>query len=511
MGLNVLSGAGVEQTLAQAVDRIRRQVDEHVAGMRELDGKIGELVERRGTALMDLAQHYLPDITLASIQSTFVEVRDDLLEVFARKQRRQQQLHDESAGCERQVEHLEAELKRVTDELNEKVAERERLEELLSERLHGSEEFQTLSARALDAEQELQRNEARVAEIQAEAAEKLPSYENSKLFMYLWDAGYGTAAYQAEGWTKRMDRWVAKLIDYPAARRGYHFLKATPELMAQEVDRRRLQFNDLMEQVEAIEDHVSDEIGLTTVMRAGQQLGAERDELVKSIAGEQDQLLAKQEELMRLEGKRNEFYEQAVDRMKTFLGNMHETRLQSESMATPDRRDDAIVAELTWLSSQLDDARGHGSSLAAERQAWDVKLSGLQSVLQNFRSAEFDSQRSVFDPAFDAGGHVQAFLDGRLTGEQLWAAIRQHQRFTPMWHEQPSSGGGGGGGGGIGDILGSEMSYVLFRVLTDVAGEAMRQSARRGMERREPIRRENRETSGRPTFRRRGFTNGRGF
>lgn len=508
MGLNGLAGSHVERLLQQAVDRVRRQVDEHVAGMRELDGKVGELVERRGTALMDLAKHYLPDISLASIQSTFVEIRDDLLEVFARKQRRQQQLQDEAAGCERQVEHLEAELQRVTDALNEKVAERERLEELLSDRLHGSDEFKTLSQHALEAEQKLEQNEARVQEIKDEAAAKLPSYEKSRLFKYLWDAGYGTAAYQEKGWTRRMDGWVAKLIDYPTARRGYHFLTTTPELMALEVERRRTQFNELMEQVEAIEDRVSDEIGLTAVMRAGQELGAERDDLVKSIAEQQDLLLAKQKELMRLQGTDNEFYEQGVARLQQFLGNMNEARLRRESDATPDRQDDAIVAELTWLTDQVDHARGRGDSLARARRTWDDKLSGLQGVLQEFRREEFDSRRSEFKSSFDAPGHVQAFLDGRLTREQLWAAFRQHQYFVPLWDEQPRS---RTGSGGIGDVLGSEMSYVLFRVLTDVAGEAMRQSARRGMQRREPIRRQQRQASERPTFKKRGFTKGRGF
>lgn len=496
--------------LQRSVDRVRRQVDRHVAGMRELDGKVSELVERRGDALLDLAKHYLPDMSLASIQGAFVEIRDDLLEVFSRKQRRQQQLQDEAAGCEREVEHREAELQRVTDELNEKVAERERLQELLSERLHGSEEFKALSARALEAEQELERNEDRVAEIKAEAAQKLPSYEKSRLFKYLWDAGYGTSRYKGQGWTRRIDRWVAGLIDYPTARRGYDFLTTTPDLIAEEVGRRRDRFNELMEEVEAIEDRVSDEIGLTAVMRAGQELGAERDNLVQSIAEEQDRLLAKQEEMLRLQGTDNEFYMQAVKRLQQFLGTMHGSRLQSVSAATPDRRDDAIVSELAWLSEQLRDAEGRGDSMARERKAWDDKLSGLQGVLQLFRAEEFDSRRSEFNSAFDADGHVRAFLDGRLTREQLWAAFCQHQYFEPLWHELPPP-PRGGRGPGFGDVLGGDVSHVLFRVLTDVASEAMRQSARRGMQRREPIRRQQRESSGRPTFRRRGFTNGRGF
>ena len=127
------------------------------------------------------------------------------------------------------------------------MAEREKLEQVVSERLHGSDEFKRLSEQALTAETELERNEDRVADIKAEAEKKLPSYDHSRLFKYLYDAGYGTPAYKGKGLTRRLDGWVARMIDYPSARRGYDFLRVTPELMAQEVTRRRDKFNELMQ------------------------------------------------------------------------------------------------------------------------------------------------------------------------------------------------------------------------------------------------------------------------
>ena len=40
----------------------------------------------------------------------------------------------------------------------------------------------------------------------------------------------------------------------------------------------------LMEQVEAIEDKIAEEVGLTQVMRKGQELGSQRDQLISEIA-----------------------------------------------------------------------------------------------------------------------------------------------------------------------------------------------------------------------------------
>ncbi len=229
--IGVQSGIGVGQTLERAVGKVRRQIDEYVAGINALDQHMNELVSRRGGALLDLARHYLPDITLETIQQTFVEVRDDLLEVLARKQRREREPHDQSAAAERTAEHQEAELARITELLNAKVAEREKLETLVAERLHASEEFKQLSAQALESEHELERNEARVTDIKEEAAKKLPSYDRSRLFKYLYNAGYGTPRYQGTGLTRRLDRWVAGIIDYSSARLGYDYLRVTPELI----------------------------------------------------------------------------------------------------------------------------------------------------------------------------------------------------------------------------------------------------------------------------------------
>ena len=47
---NVQPGADVGRVLQRAVDRIRRQLDEHVAGVSAIDKQVNDLVARRGGA-----------------------------------------------------------------------------------------------------------------------------------------------------------------------------------------------------------------------------------------------------------------------------------------------------------------------------------------------------------------------------------------------------------------------------------------------------------------------------
>ena len=79
---------------------------------------------------------------------------------------------------------------------------------------------------------------------------------------------------------RSIDAWVARLIDFGNARQGYEFLKKTPKLVADEVIRRRELFTKLMQQVEALEHAEADKIGLISVLKDGEALGARRDALV---------------------------------------------------------------------------------------------------------------------------------------------------------------------------------------------------------------------------------------
>lgn len=73
-----------------------------------------------------------------------------------------------------------------------------------------------------------ERAEAQAADAEAELQAKRGPYEADPLFLYLWRKGYGTQAYEGTGLTRRMDRRVARLIDFEAARANYHALTTLP-------------------------------------------------------------------------------------------------------------------------------------------------------------------------------------------------------------------------------------------------------------------------------------------
>lgn len=474
------------------------------ANLDKLDDFMEDVVRQRGHSLVELAQHYLPEMSQGVVAKQFSEVRTHLEQLLRKKQQHEQDLQRRwDENLDRRGE-TETRIDKLTQQLDDLADQRDQLEQQLADRLKESSDFQRLSEQALAAENELKRNELRIAEMSEEVEAKLPAYEKSKLFKYLHRRGYGTADYKAKGIAKRLDGWVAKLVNYNKNRQSYNFLRVTPELMAAEVERRRDDFNRLMEQLEAIEDEISDEIGLTALLREGASLGDERETqltILKNLETDRSHI---EKEMSRLEAAENEYYEAGVNRLKQFLGAMEESALEIRTRATPQTTDDAIFSEIKQFNQQLRNARQQSHDDRELLEVWHDKIAGLDQVLRRFRSSEFDSRRSGFSRRLDINREVDRYLEGKNSAAGLWSVVRQHQQFFRPTYDDSW--------GGMEGIFDSDVSHVLGRVLIEVAGAAMRQAAERGMHRRSSPRQHSRRTSGRPTYRRGGgFTSGKGF
>ena len=174
--------------------------------------------------------------------------------------------------------------------------------------------------------------------------------------------------------------------------------------------------------------------GVPEVLREGDRLGDQRDSMVQALEKLSASKESHQEELLVLENAHNKYYEQATQKMKQFLATLDEARLAERARRTLEPDDDELVREITHLGSQLEQTRNQTTSLTRERQVLAERLRGLQHLLVQFQSAEFDSRRSLFAAGFQLESHLARYLEGEESGPQVWKAIRLHQqvchRFT---------------------------------------------------------------------------------
>jgi len=422
----------LDQALADATTDVTASEDQSAALDRQLD----ELVAHRGETLVELSRHYLPSITQQTIDATFVEVRDDLQNIIARRQRQERLVQDQIAAISTTRDQLNEQLTTCTEELNLVVDQRTRAEAELDKRLRANAEFQRLSEQLAETRFQLDENERRLAEIHAEAKEKLPAYEQSRLFQYLHARKFGEPQYRSRGLIRRLDRWVAGLIDFGRARQSYRFLSVTPALADAEVRHRRDELEKLDADVERIDRATSSECGLPEIVQRGQRLGDQRDLILDRLDQNRQELEPLESELAALVQSQGAFYDEAITRFKEFLDQTHTVVLEQRAAATPESVDDEIVAQIKWLDEQIDEHKRQMPISRKQRRAAEQRVRGLRYVTRRGRRSNIDSQRCYFEDDFDISRVLDQFRDAQIDEHKLLRTIRDHVRFHPTWAEE---------------------------------------------------------------------------
>ncbi|MCA9088351.1 MAG: hypothetical protein KDA90_06910 [Planctomycetaceae bacterium] len=474
------TGDSILRELRSELDELRADAATLRGEHQAADTQLRRLVSDRGAAILDLARHYLPEISRERIEVTFAEVRDDLQQILSRKERQQDVLVGQRDRLRQECERLEGELAGVTAQLSEKVRERELLSRQLADQLAADIEFRQLSATAIAAESELSRNEQRLRELEQDAAENLPDYQQSSLFQYLLQSGYGTETYARRGLTKRLDRWVARLIDYPRAFRSYQFLTSAPQLVREEIERRAAVFHPQMAAVEAFEQRAADAMGLTQVLQAGDELGARRDQLV-TLVGEQRSLLhGVEQKLLELEQSQGPFYQEALTRFRQFLERARTEILEQQAARTPEPIDDELVQRIRALTDEINRVQPELARQQERCRLAEDQVGGLEFVVRRFQQANFDSPRSQFESSLALRKQLDQYRQRALSREALWDQLRQAQQFEPTWLEESAQ----GMAVNATQVLAHPMTQVLMHAMVEAAGVALQAAAQRSVERR---------------------------
>lgn len=471
-----IPGSRVLTSLQGALNQARTEASSaRIAGDRAA-GRVKQLVAERAEICLQLARHYLPDVRRETIQGTFAEIRSELEAIVARKERSEQEITERLARLDRERANVEQELNRTTERLNRLVEERGRLQQEVAARLKNDADFQQLSQEALAAEAILKRNEERAEEIRREADEKRPAFERSRLFSYLQRRKFGTSEYRYEGLTRRLDRWVANLIGYERARRSYDFLQSTPKLVAEEVERRKREFDQHMARVEAIERRVSDAVGLTPILTQGNATGEERDRLVRRVSDAQAECRRTQQSLDSLRQTHGTHYDEAVERLRKFLASTEGGILEARARQTPETTDDELVRRIREVDRQSVAAAAEADESTERQRTLTTQADGIELLVRRFRQAEFDSERSSFEDGFDADSIVALIRRHGVPPEAAFQRMRTAQKFAPVM-ESP-------GGSLLTEVVSSPATAAILHAIVEVAGAMAQQSAARSVERR---------------------------
>ena len=421
--------------------------------------------------MIGLAEHYLPDLTRESIQETWREARLAISDVLLRKEEHQRRIRSTMDELRASQSQQDRDLVAVGEQLDSANANVDRVALDVESKLQDSPDFVRLSGQAARAEVALERAEANLDEIEQDAATKLPAYDNSALFSYLRQSGFGTEAYASRGFTRRTDRWLATLIGYQKANQSYQFLTDTPVTMKQIIAQDREAFDTVMSELERIRNDVADELGLTEFVRQVDSLKTHRSDLLTEIESVRAKIDAVGTEQAELQQSRGIYYREAVDLFRQMLQRCDTGELKQRARITPDITDDQIVARLSGIDSSIADADRSSKQFQGRITDTQSLLRGMGQVIQRFRAAEYDSGRSQFVAPIDVVSAVRDASD-EYDLDYLWTSIRRSQRWGPNTMDR------------ITQVATHPMTQVLINAMTHAAGGALQEHARRAGRRR---------------------------
>jgi len=425
-----LSGSQVFDQMRDAATAARREADAAAAAARVVHDRLDALGQQRLATLQQLATTQLPELNVATAGGTMPELVAEMQQFEQRRQQRAAELAAALAGHERTMAVRSAELASHTADLDCVVARRDALLADIQRRLAADGDYTALSAQTTQVEVKLARDAERANELRAEAKAKLPPYEKSALFRYLWRRGFGTPEYVWTGFTARMDRRLAEFVGYGRAVASYRFLKTTPELVRLAVERRTAEVEALRERLQAREDAVEAEFGLPAVQEDVDRRVAERERLVAAIEALQREITGVHQAIRDEVGSRGTFHDQALRRLTEFLARAETGVLERHARSTPGPEDDRLVAALRDGGAELARLGAEVGPLDREAHRRDAIADGLEDLLVRFRRAEYDAGRSEFE-ALDLDRLLADARTGGLPAEDLWRALRSCQRFRP--------------------------------------------------------------------------------
>lgn len=416
----------MHRQLIEGFKRLQSRVDEArrmTAGMGDDRGTLGD---DRSTALLDLAKHYLPELSAESIDATWSEVRGELSQVLMRLQDELRRSQTELAKYNDRRSIEEDRLLKLDNELDSLTEKRDRLASDVQQRLSEDQEFVALTSQAAAAETALERAEANFNEIEQDAARKLPSFQSSTFFNYLYDRKFGSKQYAARGFTRRMDRWLANYIDYSKAKKSYDFLVKTPEQMRQIIAEDRKALDVVMESLEQRHEAVVRECGLQAVIDSVQRLRDDRQSRLNELELICSKVESLETQIADLENPRGDYYRQAIEAFRHVLESIETADLDARAVATEELTDDQIVARIRGIDESLERLDEQQERSREQQRQLQRCLDAYGRMMQRFRAAKFDSNRSYFVDSFD----LLALIDraGQEADiDELWSAMKTAQ------------------------------------------------------------------------------------
>ena len=494
------AGTSALQRIDQSLRTVRNEsvrLDSHLASLTE---SLADSQRQKVTIINQIAAVRLSEIEQGELRSSLTNADKKALETLKLRTRALEQLNKKINVLNESVIETEAERESLLEQANNLSDQLVKIESQAQASLKNDANYLTFFSQASDADAVSQEAERKVAQAKEDMSIKAEPYQQDKLFMYLWQRGFGTTEYKGRFISRMIDSWVAGLIKYEASRVNYWNLTEIPKRLTEHAEHVADIADDAHDKLQKLELEVLAKNGaleLEAKIDDARAVLDECDDKIESIESQLSDELAKRAKFTAGE---DTYIKQSLEVLASALNHDNLQSIERYVRATHSPTDDHLVMELQQLYNRVDDINDNLGDVQSLHRKQLSKLSELESVRRNFKNARFDDVRSGFTNESLLVSVLGQFVQGLVDGADVWQTIKKNQRYRDVG---VSPDFGSGALGGLGDIL--------IEGAIDYANRKQR-SSRRSTWNLPRSRGSSRTTSRRPSRRRSGgFKTGGGF
>ena len=231
-----------------------------------------------------------------------------------------------------------------------------------------------------------------------------------------------------------------------------------------------------MEQVEKIQQLEAEQQDIPNLITEIEKQRTQKEDAEEEIGRLEKNLDECQQNFIDLEQSEESFYGEALQRFKTFLEKTEVEVLEAHSEKTEEVMDDRLVADVRWYSDQMESLTPEIKHDAEKRARLANQMNGLDFVLRRSSQTEMVTERCEFPDDFEIQKLISQHEHQVIDKDAFWIALKEAMILKPNWASRAAD--------GISGALDSPGSRMLGKAMTDVAGTALKEAARRGLLRR---------------------------
>ena len=417
-------------SLDEAMRDIRREEDEISKRLARSAERISKIRESEAELFRQLAQLRLDPAIQAELDGRISSAEKRAREMLKSHAKDLSQAEHVVAEGDATLARLTSERAEALKQLEARESELKSLASSLADTIARDPGFAAKRTEAVELTDIANQSMSKTEQAEADREAKGKPYRDDPLFMYLWEAGYGTANYRANNFIRYLDGLVANVVGFTKARPNFAMLNEIPLRLREHAERQIEIAKAAQAEVEALQTAAIDAAGgkpIRAAMTAAQQQIVALDSQIVATEDQRDEA-AKNLGVLSQGG--NPVFESALAELANALGREDIQTLLAEARLTRTGQDDTIVA-------QIDDARVRAKDEEAETGEQKERLKTLaarrrelEDIQWEFKKQRFDDPRSSFGEDRLVGDLLNDFLRGGITAASYWDQWRRSQNWS---------------------------------------------------------------------------------